>query len=49
MIIQNSMKLLSDISEIEQTISRIEKYIELNNIEVNIEGLLREAIANSER
>ncbi len=48
MIIQNSLKILNEISEIERLISQIENTIEKNKIEIDVEAVIKDIIDKSD-
>lgn len=48
MIIQNSLRILNEISEIEKLISQIENTIEKNKLNIDVEALIKNIIDKTE-
>jgi hypothetical protein len=48
MIVRNSLKILNEISEIERLINHIENSIRKNNLDIDVEALLKDIIEKTD-
>jgi hypothetical protein len=49
MVIQNSLRILNEITEIEELIDKVENLIKINKLDIDVDVLLKEIISKSER